>query len=233
MKMNLTSISFMALLTASSNAALIAGLTVESGTTNPFNPAVMGPAKAINGEGLPGDIPALSGTHGTSFDEQWWTFGGNTNNLADIVINLNGTYLLSAIQIWNYNEGGVTSRGIRNAEIYVSPDGNVSNLVKLTTNGVGSQDNGSGDFLLPQAPGNGGYLGFSLDLAGVTDPSLLDSVALVQVRALDGYSGDNSAGTGLAEIQFDGRVATVIPEPSSMFLTALGGLALLGIRRRS
>lgn len=234
MKSILIALPIAAVLTVGGNAALIAGLTLESGTTNPFNTIPMGPLKAINGEGLPSDTPALVGTHGTSFDEQWWSFGG-TNSIADIVINLNGVYSIDAVQVWNYNEGGVTSRGIQNAEIFVSPDGDIANLVKLTTNGTGAQDNGSGNFVLPRAPGNNTYSGFSLDLSGVTNATLLDNVALFQVRALDGYSAANAGngnrpqdGTGLAEIQFDG---TPIPEPGSLMLTAIAGITLLRRRR--
>lgn len=228
MKTIIKSMSLTVALVATCPGALISGISVESGTTNPFNTEPMGPLKAINGEGLPDSQPALAGAHGTSFDQQWWTFGGTTNNLADVTINLNGVYALDTIQIWNYNEAGVISRGIQNAQIFVSPDGNVANLVKLTTNGTGSFDNGTGDFLLPQAPGNPSYEGFTLDLAGITDPALLGTVQLVQIRAINGYSTNNDDGTGLAEIQFGG---SPIPEPSSLVLTAFAGLGLLRRRR--
>jgi hypothetical protein len=225
MKSNLALASVLALVAASANAAIITGITVESGTTNPFNPVVMGPAKAINGEGLPGGIPALTGTHTTAFNAGWWSFPANV--LAQITINLNGAYAVDTIHVWNYNEAGVTGRGIRNVEVFVSPDGNPTNLVKLFTSGTGLHDNGSGDFLLPQGPGQGTYTGFDLDLSSITNASLLTNVRLVQFKAIDAY--DPAAGFGLAEVQFGGTAA--IPEPSTSLLAAVAGLALLRRRR--
>jgi hypothetical protein len=220
-----TLLPLVVLLAANANAALITGITVESGTTNPFNTEPMGPAKAINGEGLPGGLPALSGAHGTSFNQQWWSFPPST--LAQITINLNGIFEIDTIHVWNYNEGGVTGRGLRNVEIFVSPDANPANLVQLFTSGAGLHDNGSGNFLLPQAPGQASYTGFDLDLSSVTNAALLDNVRLVQFKAIDAY--DPTAGFGLAEVQFGG--AAVVPEPSTALLAGLAGIALLRRRR--
>jgi PEP-CTERM motif len=205
-------------------AALITGITLESGTTNPFNTIPMGPAKAINGEGLPGGTPALSGTHTTNFDNGWWSLTGPPQ----ITINLSGVYNVDTIHIWNYNEAGSTARSTRNVEIYVSPDGSIANLVKLVTGGSGTHDNGSGDFLLPQGPGVASYLGFDLNLSGVTNASLLNNVRLIQFKPLDSYGGAFPDGVGLAEVQFG-----AVPEPSAALLGGLGVFALLRRRRRN
>ena len=211
MKAIFTLIPVLAVFTTAAHADLITGLTVVDGTSNPFNPEVMGPAKAINGAGLPGNIPALTGTHSATFSDHWWNYPLTTVE-AQLTVDLNANYTLSTIQIWNYNEGGVTMRSTKNLEIHVSPDSNVENLVKLVTDGSGTHDNPTGDFLLPQAPGNGTYTGFELDLKGVTNASLLSNVRLVRIKPLDSY--DDSTGVGLAEIQFGGTPA---PQPAGLF----------------
>lgn len=226
MKQKFILLPILSLFAASANAALITGISLESGSTNPFNPDAMGPANAINGTGLPDGLPALSGAHSTSFDHQWWSFPFDDTNPAQITIDLNDNYVLSTVQVWNYNEGGVTVRGSRNIEIYVSQDGNPLNLVKLFSNGTGLHDNGTGDFLFPEAPGEGTYTGFELDMSGVTNATLLANVRLVQFMPIDSY--DNSAGVGLAEVQFGG---VLVPEPSSALMAALAGFALARRRR--
>ena len=198
-----------ALFAGTAHAQLITGLTaLEDSTTNPFNPEVMGPGKAIDGSGLPDNEPALSGTHSPTFSDHWWTFPIQGVNAVDpqLTIDLNANYALNTIQIWNYNEGGVTMRGVRNLEIHVSPDDDVENLVKLVTDGAGEHDNPDGDFLLPRAPGVATYTGFELDLAGVTNPELLGNVRLVRFIPLDSY--DVTTGVGLAEVQFAGTLLT-------------------------
>jgi len=193
----------MAVMIGSASAALITGTTIQSATTG-LN-ADMGPEKAINGVGLPGDTPALSGSHIQSHSTNWWTGWSGAVTDWQITVDLEGNFALDTIHVWNYREGGtLNNRGLRNVEIYVSPDEDENNLVKLNTNGSGTQDNGSGDFLFPVAPGTSEYLGFDLDTSGVTNASLLDNARLVR---LDGGPDNHDGGStwgGLAEIQFGG-----------------------------
>ena len=66
-------LSILASLTVSSSSfgALILGTTIESATVE-LNPN-MGPEKAINGVGLPGGVPSLTGSHDETFSSNWWT----------------------------------------------------------------------------------------------------------------------------------------------------------------
>lgn len=212
---------------ASSYGALILNTTIESATTG-LNPQ-MSPENAINGSGLPGDAPALTGSHGNSFNTNWWTgWDGNVTEW-QLTVDLEGSYDVDTVQIWNYREGCCSGRGLSNVEIYVASDENETNLIKLTTNGTGLHDDGSGNFLLPEAPSAGDYFGFNLDMSGVTNPALLDNVRLFRIDGGTSLHGGGEIHAGLAEIQFGG--VNAIPEPST---TALAFLALgsLAARRR-
>ncbi len=218
MKSTLLNLSAIVLFCGTSNAALITGTSIVSATTG--SNANMSPSDAIDGGGLSGGA-ALTGTHSTTWTDHWWGAG----TTPQITIDLGGNYNLDTIHIWNYNENGQSSRGLQNVEIYVSTDASDLNLVKLITSGPGSQDNGSGNFLFAQAPSLSTYSGFGLDMAGVTNASLLSNARLVRIQALDTHGSTG----GLAEVQFGGTSA--VPEPSSIALLGLGGLALI-LRRR-
>lgn len=183
------------LLPCLAQAALIEGITIESADLG--STPGMSPEQAINGSGLPGNTPALSGTHSTYYLAYWW----GPDSSPQITVDLEGNYSVDTMHIWNANESNQSDRGLKNVEIYVSPDEDEGNLVKLVTNGTGANDNGSGNFLFPQAPSLSTYEGFSLDLSGITNPSLLNNTRLVRIQALDTH-GDPKG--GLAEVQFGG-----------------------------
>ena len=219
-----------ALAPPSASAALITGTTIESATIG-LN-ANMGPENAINGQGLPGNTPALSGSHEQRWNSNWWA--GWDGNVTDwqITVDLEGNYALDAIHIWNYREStSLNQRGLKNVEIYVSPDEDENNLVKLITDGSGTQDNGAGDFLFPIAPGTSPYLGFDLDTSGVTNASLLDNARLVRLYSPDTHGESHG---GLAEIQFDGSdpILGEVPEPATMALLSLAACGLGGYVRK-
>jgi hypothetical protein len=218
----------LALTAGSPGVTLITGLSIDDSTTVGLNPA-MSPSNAIDGTGLPGGVPSLTGSHGQSFDTNWWSGWDGAVTEWQLTVNLGDNYDVEVIQIWNYREGCCSSRGLKEVEIYVSPDENVANLVKLTTDGSGLHDNG-GNFLFPQASTEDEYLGFSLDLSGVTDSSLLANARLIRLDGGSSLHDGTEIHGGLAEIQFGSR--TAIPEPSTTGLAFFGLLGLMAHRRR-
>ena len=172
------------------------------------------PEFAINGSGLTG------GEHSSGGIGQTWAagelqnfatlqaFNGNpspslNNPLNWYSITLDQIRPIESIRLWNYNEAGTTTIGIKNFQVYTSENG-VSYNLALTD-------------VLPQAPGTPGYTGTSFALGGA-------SAAVVLIEAIDNY-GATSASTGdlsgLSEIQL-----TQVPEPAS-FTTILLGLGCL------
>ncbi len=217
---------------ATVNAALITGTTVESSYAA-FN-ASRPPSDAIDGNGLPGGNPALSGTHNSAgWGGNFLVIDGSTSGVW-ITVDLEGNYSIDQIHVWNYGESGVTNRGMKNVEIYVAPDENEANLVKLITDGTDATHNVSGDFLLPIAD-DASWKGVDLGLTGVTNASLLDNVRLVKIINLDNHGSSNRV--GLAEIQFGGGdpvIDLLVPEPASIAIWSILGLCLAGYgyRRR-
>jgi len=206
---------------ASANAAVITGVTVEdfsSELTKHNRYAV----NIINGSGLTG------GAHGNTPDHTMWEITGtydtpNDTLPAHVTLDLENNYVLGAIHVWNYNEtnASLSTAGAKDVEIWVSPTDSTAGLVKL--------DNAGGDWVFAKALGAAGYLGFDVDLSGVTNDSLLNNVRLVRFNMLTNH-GQIKDLTGLSEVQFDG---VVVPEPATILAMMAASLPALLKRRRS
>lgn len=183
-------------------SGLITGLTVKA-VSSELTGGGRDDVDAINGAGLPGNIPAMSGTHGNDTSGMWMT-DGETNGF--IIVDLATNYLVYAIQVWNYNETADNNydRGMKDVEISVSSTSDTNDLVKLTTDGTGDTDNGAGDFLFPAATGDNDYPGFEVDLTSLTAPALLQGVRLVKIKNTSNH-GDPGY-VGLSEVQFGGEL---------------------------
>ncbi|WP_373545429.1 hypothetical protein [Chamaesiphon sp.] len=100
-------------------AALINGVTAtnDMGSFYDIN-------NIVNGSGLPGNIPNLTGTHNRGSGTNVWVAseGVKTGN---ITFNLNGTYSLAGISLWNFN--GTSFLGV-----IANPDLGLIKLNKVT-----------------------------------------------------------------------------------------------------
>ncbi|WP_417898678.1 discoidin domain-containing protein [Bacillus haimaensis] len=81
---------------------------------------IQGPENVINHHGMFKE--EITETHGTDPDTMWLASSDNKEP-PTITIDLGGTYPLQAMEIWNYNEKGKESRGIKNVQIFHSLDG--------------------------------------------------------------------------------------------------------------
>jgi hypothetical protein len=219
MKLILATIFSALLMLQTAPAVIIDVLNEGSVDALTFNPGGAGfpPVRTIDGSGLSG------GVHANTVGTSWLTPNGNDPSDDWIEWDLGASYTLNSIQVWNVNNNGNATFSTEDVDIYFSnaaspgdPEGAGSaNWIHYTGSEV----------TLPQAPASNNT-GF--DLATVAGSALpASAVRFVRFELNSGYHGTNTY-TGIAEIQFDG---TAIPEPSSLALIGLGGLAFF-LRRR-
>jgi hypothetical protein len=193
----------------------ITGVTVEDFTSqlNGFGGRLA--VDTINSSGF----NDATGEHNNNAADMWLSDGDGVNETNEgenglptsITFDLENNYNLDAIGVWNYNEVGLTSRGAREVAISVA-------------SGEGGVFNPLGLFELEEATGANNYEG---QLISLEDFVLADDVRRIRFDINSNW-GDANQYVGLSEIRFSG---TVIPEPSSLALLGLGGLALLRRRR--
>jgi hypothetical protein len=95
-------------------ATLIPGVTASSTFTTTFGNL----NNIVDGTGLPGGIPALTGTHdAASFPNTW----AGTGTAGDINFNLGSLYDLDGFSFWNFN--GSNTAGINGVIILTSING--------------------------------------------------------------------------------------------------------------
>jgi len=201
----------LALAPAAQAATLITGTTATASGENSGREAI----NAVNNSGMTGSLG--TGTHDGNPGNAWEGPAG-TNTTGWLSIDLGALYDVDDMYFWN-GTGGDPLRGIGTADLYYST------LVAPDLSGTfpGS------DWTLKTAA-----QAFTVLPGGGPPYSVSDIIALdVTARhiAFDILSNHGNGGgvTGVNEVQFDG---TLVPEPGTMSLLAIGGLGLLLMRRR-
>ncbi len=185
-------------------AALINGVTVttDMGSLDIFTNI----NNIVNGSGLPGNTPSLTGNHRSGFTGTYWLSNYNVIT-GNITFNLNGTYSLGGFSLWNSNSEN--SWGVKGVNVLTSTDG--SNFTTL----AGSPTQFEIEYYFSaESPEQ-------FSFAPVT-------ASYVRFQVLSNYG--YPVLTGLSEVQFDGTpAATAVPEPLTIFgtLAGLGGGAAL------
>jgi hypothetical protein len=191
---------------------------------------------AVDGSGgVP--VNSYTGTHTNGTDEGgvgivWLTTGNGAagggvdphiaaadGRIGHIVFDLGGLYDVTQFRVWNYNEGNV------NAECCNTRDANAVTIHYSETDPLTGLSPAGGTTLagvtnLTAAPGTNDYAGDNYDF---------DFRARYVRIDITNNLGDANQFTGLSEIRFDG---TLVPEPASTAVLALGAAGLLRGRRR-
>ncbi len=187
---------------------MITGVTATTNTTPIFG----GVNSIVDGSGLPGNTPSLTGIHATYIpaDNGWW---GSLTNGNLITFNLNGTYNLDGFSLWNFN--GDNTIGVNGVNVLTSTDGtNFNTFIGAPTQFAIGANNA------PESPEQ-------FSFAPVT-------ASYVRFQILNNH-GFPTNFVGLSEVQFNSApVATAVPEPVTIFgtLMGLGGGAALKRRLR-
>ena len=159
----------------------------------------------VNGAGLPGNIPALTGTHvQSSFTTSWSSTPDTT--IGNIFFNFNSVHNLTSFSFWNVTgSSGTTARGIQGVSIATSLDGlNYTALAGApSTFARGTTAPGPVQRFNSFTPTNAQYVRFNV------------------------ISNYGATQTGFAEAQFDGTAVAVPWETDA--LPVVGTTVLFGL----
>lgn len=143
--------------------------------------------KIIDGAGFDDTVGGTPTSVHSATSGEMWSAVGSTK--ADVVFDLGKTVDLTKVYIWNYNVSGSTDVGIKDVEILVSPDTNMTN--------------GNFTAIAAVALKEGGATGQVFSVTG-TD------VRMVKLRGLSNWG--NGYTVGLAEARFEsGTVGGKVP----------------------
>ena len=164
----------------------------------------------LSGGGTSGDI--LSELHATSAANNCWLGDKDDNQVVDFT--LAGAADVAAVHFWQYDRnsnGSWDRRTLSSFDIAFSTDNGTTYSTPIAITGIAGDDiAGSGSAIIPVQT-------FTFaQLTGVTN---------IQMTNLVNH-GDNDW-VAFSEIRFD-----TVPEPGTMALLALGGLAMIRRRRR-
>lgn len=201
-------------------ATLIPGVTASTTITGQSSP-LWALNDTVNGKGLPGNTPSLTGNHLPSNTGNSWRSVESLNPGAgdNITFSLNGSYNLSGFTFWNLGGNGeaLTRQGIKNVTIQYSNGG--TTWITLSGAGVPSMF-AQGTFGSPATSQTPQQFNFA--------PVAATHVRFTNLSNFGGFTGSANNRIGFSEIQF----ATEIPEPSSLLALLAFGLAGVSLGKR-
>ncbi len=208
------------LTTLSASAAWLAPTSSEQSTTQE---TYLTAETTINGNGLrfvdyhnnnmTYDLPDTS-----EKGMMWLSEDGDVAG-AWVAFGFDTSVTIDALTAWNFNDVSQLSAGIQEFRVLYTTETS-SPLVSRTWIDAGTST-------MARATGSNYYLpNTTIDVA--TQLPGLDGVELTGIM-LEVLSSYGSSQVGLSEIRFDGEV---VPEPATMGLLAVGGIAMLRSRRR-
>ena len=164
------------------------------------------PWKASDGSGMTGTFP--NGVASTEWWTSWASQGHDDLNYTSewIAWDLGGTYTLSKVHVWNYNENGYTDESVKKLDIQ-----------KWTG---AAWENVYTGLEWSQAPDSDEYAGFDQEF------STPITTSKIRFANLENFGGEGANyGVGVSEVVF------YVPEPATMALLGIGALGMV-MRRR-
>ena len=182
----------------------------------------------INGNGMFVPVPDTYHTNNMTYSSfspgetgmMWLSSLGDTT--PSIYYGFDDVVTLDTLKIWNFNDESQLDASIQEAQVRYTTDTGLP-LANRTWKDAGT-------IVLARGTGSGYYAGNApIDVA--TDLPGLDNVEItgLMLEVLDTYNSNGLGQAGLSEIHFEGEV---VPEPATMGLLAVGGIAMLRSRRR-
>ncbi|MCP4374620.1 MAG: PEP-CTERM sorting domain-containing protein [bacterium] len=204
-------VGMVAALAGSANAVIITP-TVAKAKSSVYDAGHM-----IDGSGLSSGGSVLTETHGICGDSNATHWQGTTRGIAAQILEftLSTPTNVGAVHIWNYdrNDPALDKRSLASFDMYFSTNGGST----YTTTPISITNIVGGDTALTVDTNDAQTFTFATQ-ANVTNIKLMNLV----------NHGDTSY-VALAEVRFE---ATPVPEPATMSLLALGGLAIIRKRRK-
>ena len=154
-------------------------------------------ANAVNGQGLPGNTPALTGDHAAiSSANAWGSTSGNPTGT--VTFDFQTTYALDGFSFWNFN-GLQNTAGINGVTISTSTDGTTYNpLQNITGATTFNATTGAGNFAIGTSSG-------TIPVQSYT--SAITNARYLRFNVTSNYGFPQAF--GFSEAQFSGTPAAV------------------------
>ena len=181
-------------------------------------------ATTINGNGMYVPIPDTYHTNNMTYSSfspgetgMMWLSNLVGDAAPSVYYGFDSLVTIDTLKIWNFNDESQLDASIEEAQVRYTTDTGLPLASRTWID--------AGTIVLTRGTGSGYYVGnapidaTTLGLDGVEITGLM-------LEVLDTYGSEQA---GLSEIHFEGEV---VPEPATMGLLAVGGIAMLRSRRR-